>query len=728
MEVQKPENSKKYRMRNTDKKQSIFQNTKVISLIVLICIFLLTYFVTIANLTPEKYNIQVGSVATETIEATKDIVDSYTTDLNKKAASDSVNTKYTQDNTAQTAYVANETTFFDGLISLKTKEYALITARAQEKGTSVKPISEINLASYMTDADYNTLKTVTGIEMTKDEVKNALNMSDADIEKLRTYVKEQTAKVYITGIKEEAISQQVETTLGDIKTKYSSLYNKLSSSLKTFLTAYLKPNIVEDVEATKLAKQEAEDAVNPVTFQKGQTIVRKGDIVTEAQYSVIDDLGLINNSSIDLSLYAGVGLYIAVLLAVLAYYLYHYEKKLFDKRSNILLLGIVVAVTITITFVLSKVDPRLNIIYYGALLCAVVFNVRIGAFLSVFLSLMVMMIVKNDTGTQNIQVIYIAVASLIGSMAGLLYSKRRGRSNYLKSGLIAGFVSALAIAAILAVTNNDMTTLLTTCGYMIVNAFVSSVLLIGSLPIYEMLFNILTDSKLIELSDPKNPLLKRLAMEAPGTYHHSMLVANLAENAAETIGANGLLARVGAYYHDIGKLRRPAFFAENQQGENPHDNLSPKVSASIILSHPKDGLRFANQYKLPKEICDIIEQHHGTTLAVYFYDKASETDEEVNISDFRYDGGKPVSKEAAIVMLADTVEAAIRAMKTKTEDELKERIDKLVDNKMRDGQLDECYLSFSELSKIKSAFCACYNGASHKRIEYPEIKWPDEDN
>ncbi len=728
MEDQNQGSKRKYTPKEVSKRtKKLFSNNFTI-ITVVACTFLVVYFLAITNVTPQKYSVVVGSVAYETIDATKDITDTFTTNENKKIASESVGIKYTQNDTVQPTYVNSETAFFDALISLKTKEYELIKARAEQAGNSVTNITDYNLSSALTDADYNTLKSYVGVEMSKDEMKNALSMSDVDINKLRAYLKEQTSLAYTSGIKQDAISAQIETILSGTKEKSSALYNKLPNTLKSFLAAYLKPNIVQDAEATAKAKTEAEDAVIPTTYQKGQTIVRRGDIVTEAQYSVLTELGLINNSSIDLSIYVGAGCFIALLLALLAYYISHYEKKLLEQKSSILIMGIIICVSILVTFILSKLDSRLNIIYFGTLLCAVVFNVRLAAMVNVFLALVVTMVIKDNSGTQSMQIVYNAISCLIGGMAGLLYTKRSNRSSYLKSGAVAGIVAAFANASILAVTNNDMMTLITTSGFMIISAFISAVLLIGSLPIFESVFNVLTDSKLLELSDPKNALLKKLAMEAPGTYHHSMLVANLAENAAEAVGANGLLARVGSYYHDIGKLRRPLYFSENQQGNNPHDNLEPKVSASIILSHPKDGLRFANQYKLPKEICDIIEQHHGTTIAAYFFEQAKCSGNETDIEDYRYDGSKPIAKEAAIVMLADTIEAAIRAMISKTDVELKEKIDKLVNMKMREGQLNECNLTFHELSIIKRTFFDSYKGITHTRIAYPELKWPDEES
>ena len=215
-------------------------------------------------------------------------------------------------------------------------------------------------------------------------------------------------------------------------------------------------------------------------------------------------------------------------------------------------------------------------------------------------------------------------------------------------------------------------------------------------------------------------------MEAPGTYHHSIIVANLAEAAAEKIGANALLARTGAYFHDVGKLKRPGYFKENQQGINPLDQTDPYVSAAIVTTHTRDGLQLAQKYHLPPEIQDIIIQHHGDTPVMFFYHRALEQagGREVDIADFRYDGTRPTTKEAAIVMFADTIEAAVRSMKDPSPKEIREFIRKLIQGKLQDGQLDNSPITLRDIEDICDAFCTVLNGVFHERIEYPETKVP----
>ena len=257
-------------------------------------------------------------------------------------------------------------------------------------------------------------------------------------------------------------------------------------------------------------------------------------------------------------------------------------------------------------------------------------------------------------------------------------------------------------------------------------AFISGILAMGLLPFLESSFSLVTNMKLLELSNPNNPLLKRLLMEAPGTYHHSVMVANLAEVAAEEVGANPMLVRVGAYYHDVGKIKRPFFFGENQLGgTNPHDKISPTLSTTIIISHVKDGLELAKEYDIPKVVSDMIVQHHGTTLVKYFYytlKNSSENPDEIREEDFRYPGPKPQSKEAAIIMMADSVEAAVRSIQEPTLEKIEDMVNNIVKDKMNSNQLNECDLTFRELEVIKACFLRVLKGIYHHRIEYPTEK------
>jgi len=261
-------------------------------------------------------------------------------------------------------------------------------------------------------------------------------------------------------------------------------------------------------------------------------------------------------------------------------------------------------------------------------------------------------------------------------------------------------------------------------GWGILSGISSAVLTIGTLPFLEWAFGVTTSFRLLELSSPNQPLLKDLMINAPGTYNHSVVAGNLVERGAEVIGANPLLARVGAYYHDIGKMKRPFFFIENQLDINEHDRINPNLSCLIITAHVKEGVELARQNRLPQEIIDIIQQHHGTTRVDYFYHRAKEKLEKQEISEdgFRYSGSRPRSKEAALVMLADSVEAAARTMVKPSLNRLEQLIRKIVQSKLEDGQLDESELTMADLEKIIKAFSQVLSSVYHYRIEYPKAE------
>ncbi len=297
-------------------------------------------------------------------------------------------------------------------------------------------------------------------------------------------------------------------------------------------------------------------------------------------------------------------------------------------------------------------------------------------------------------------------------------------SDLAKSGIYVAIVNIITITT-LSFIGGNVTLNVFLVGIVIgaVNGILSAVLMIGALPYLETTFSITSMIKLLELSNPNHYLLRRLLLEAPGTYHHSLMVGNLAEASAENIGANSLLVRVGSYYHDIGKIKRPEYFVENQRGfDNPHEKIAPALSALIITSHVKEGIELAREANLPPLIIDFIEQHHGNSLAKYFYNRALEEDEDGRISEesFRYEGPRPQSKEVALVMLADSVEAAVRSLKEPTTENIKEMVDKIIKDKLDDGQLELSDLTFRDLHTISESFCTVLEGVYHKRIEYPE--------
>ncbi len=320
----------------------------------------------------------------------------------------------------------------------------------------------------------------------------------------------------------------------------------------------------------------------------------------------------------------------------------------------------------------------------------------------------------------------LAVYFLIGSVTAAMGLRHCiQRSTIIMAGLLVGLFNSLtllSIAAIKGVFTGTEPLFMVFAGF--VNGLGTSVLTVGIAPVLEMVFRYTTNIKLLELSRMDHPLLKELAVRAPGTYHHSIIIGTLVEAAAESINANPLLARVSAYYHDIGKLKMPFYFIENMRGENRHDKLTPSMSALIVVNHVKEGVEMARRYRLGQEIIDVIQQHHGTSLIRYFYQKAKALERphmhEVDEKDFRYPGPKPQTREAGLVMLADAIEAAGKTIPDPTPAKIRGMTQKIVNRIFTDGQLDECELTLKDLHSITNSFNRVLQGIYHQRIDYPE--------
>ncbi|MFH1692463.1 MAG: HDIG domain-containing metalloprotein [Candidatus Omnitrophota bacterium] len=321
--------------------------------------------------------------------------------------------------------------------------------------------------------------------------------------------------------------------------------------------------------------------------------------------------------------------------------------------------------------------------------------------------------------------LYLAIVLMIGGITGSLFVwQARRRSTIVTAGFCVGIVQALCVLLYFNYFGIHSGPLSKIFGVPFLNGFISSFLVAGLLPVFEFLFKVVTNISLLELADFNHPLLKRLVLEAPGTYHHSLMVGNLAEMAAEEVGANSLLARVGSYYHDIGKLEKPEYFSENQDKcLSKHDHLSASMSKLVIMDHVKSGVELAKKNRLNDAIIDFITQHHGTSLVYYFYRRAleaTETKEDVKEEVFRYPGPKPQTKETAIVLLADSVEAACRALDEATAERISDMVHRIINNKFIDGQLDLCDLTLRDLEKIATVFIHILGAFYHSRIDYPD--------
>lgn len=480
-----------------------------------------------------------------------------------------------------------------------------------------------------------------------------------------------------------------------------------------------------DQTATEENRQKAYDAVEPTVYKQDQNIVVKGDRVSAEQIAVMDDLGLLRGNSFDGTLYFGAAVMLALILAATYLFIYLFAPQMFQSGQHAFVLLIAGVLTLTLSMLVGRyISVSAMPVMLAAMLVVNLLGARPAYVLNFALSMLITFLTVAGPGLETSQMLSVLLMCNIGGMLSIYLMRRNpARVFVFFTGLIVGMVDFAVLLCVGTLISGSMTLVPASASYAILGAVTAAILCVGLQPILEAAFNLVTPAKLIELSNPNQPLLRRLMIETPGTYHHSMIVANLAEAAAEAIGADALLVRVGAYYHDIGKLVRPLYFKENQIGENPHDKTDPRVSTAILTEHTRDGVELAKKHHLPEPIIDMIQQHHGDTAAMYFYAKTVKQlgEENVDINDFRYDGPKPQTSEAAILMLSDTVEAAVRSIPEPTQAKISAMIRKLVRGKMEDGQLDECTLTFRDIDKICAAFENVLKGVFHQRIEYPSV-------
>ncbi len=496
----------------------------------------------------------------------------------------------------------------------------------------------------------------------------------------------------------------------------------------------LMVNAIEDEKLTRQRREAAARSIQPVkrTFQKGQKIIDEGVIVTSDDYYVIRHIAKQLQKSRVLSL-SGNFLLVLMTLVVSLVYLRLERPNILKDNDQLRLLGILCILTILMAKIARGVGvtfdkPYLTILLTPlpavALLMTMLLDSTIAFFHIVLLGMLMFVI-----GESNVKFV---VVSLFGATSGILAWRSATRANDVRnligsSGLKIGFASSVALMAFLLLDSEvfstmDLQEIIMMAGFGLMNGIFSGILANGVLPYMENMFSLATSSRLLELADLSQPLLKRLADEAPGTYQHSIAVATLAEAAANGINADPLLTKISAYFHDIGKLKRPMYFAENQSDQNRHDQVTPYMSSLILIGHIRDSLDLGREYGLPERVLSIMSQHHGTTLISYFFEEAKKNKDGEDVSEdrFRYPGPKPQTKEAAIIMLADSVEAAARTLPQHTHSKIEGLVQKIIEHKLNDeNQLDESDLTLKDIEKIEQIFVRTISSMYHSRVDYP---------
>lgn len=666
--------------------------------------------------TPQRYDLRVGDISHTTITASKDVVDEISTARKREEAAKQVEPTYVfKEDVAEAvmqdlAAVLAQANAVQQYGSKLLEQYAPDDAKTQSTYVFAEAelkyarslLSQVNLADYQ----LNTLLRASDQQMAD----MSENLASAVENTLNTTIRE--------GYVNESI-QYLQQIVG-----YKTDMDLLQNVVTPILRKVIRPNMVIDQEATEKMRDEARAAVEPVIYKQGQNIVLARERVTANQLEMLRSLGLLDDDNVDVMMYVGAALLVLLSMAVMLGILYLFDRETLASTRRLIILMLIQCVTLGLCIVGQLIHNYLAPMLLSAMMLTGLLSAYAGLAGALSISVMVSaLIAGGDTTFGAAMVNLLLTAFISGILSVALIRRRPYRQQVLLCGILAAIANIIIILTIGFMTNTSVGEVFTNALWSAGSALLASVLCIALDPLVEAAFHLATPAKLLELSNPNHPLLRRLLIEASGTYHHSIIVANLAEAAAEAVDANPLLARAGAYFHDVGKLKRPLYFKENQIGDNPHEHTNPYVSAAIVTAHTRDGLMMAQQYRLPQEIQDIIVEHHGDTPVMFFYHKAvQEADgQAVDIADFRYDGRRPQSKESAIIMLADTVEAAVRSMPDPTPQTIRAFIAKLVRGKLDDGQLDNAPLTLKDITRICDAFATVLNGVFHERIEYPSI-------
>lgn len=650
----------------------------------------------------------------------------------KKRAEQEISSVFTKDDSISSAQLFLLETFFDSL--------KVINERS-DKGSNQKDLAQL-LQDYKIIPDEALLTLLKSIEKAQIETlekqlmrvaRDVYSIGILDLQK--DQIKKVDNRISVMTDSEEIIEEVGQ--LYDMQELSEAVLKKIRTALQSdeirtkagyqIVFTFMKPNVLYNASETE--KLIAEKIKN-VPLAKG-TVLKNERIIDRYERVTKDHVAKLNSLAQELaerevgqndlilivrffSKFLMIGLVISIFILFLVFNRLSIIK---DLKRVILLAVIFLLVTfLSYTIINLGLSPYLIPITIGSMLLTIFFDSRVGFVGTIVLGILIGCLRGNEFN--------ISVISIFAGTISILSVSRITNRRWLMNSIfliIGSYLFSITIMELLRYTPFQI--ILKYWGYGVMNGLISPLLAYGLLVIFEYFFDIVTDMRLLELSDLNSPLLRKLSFEAPGTYHHSLMVGNLAEAAAESIGANALLARVGAYYHDIGKMEKREYFIENQMKmKNPHEKLSPSMSCLILINHVKKGLELAKKHKLPKEIRDFIGQHHGTNLISYFYNKALEKNDgkEIDESNFRYPGPRPKTKETGIVMLADTIEAAARTLKDPSASRIRGMVISIVHERFRDSELDDCPLTLRDLTKIIDSFDTILLGRFHARIEYPD--------
>ncbi len=676
------------------------KNSGIVDLIFLA----VAYLVTIAAVFSTYYvhtesGIQIGAVSDRKYIANATTENVRETEKLRQAAMDAVGPVYVTDNDVMPRVLKELEDYF-GLIENLRAEY-----NADEDMTLLSSYGEITSHKSIT--------------LTQTELKTLAELSVSEFSAFENEVTQ-----LVTNVLESGVSDVDEALLKIKEDMYlSSIDNSLVGVSYDIVSGALENNVYIDEEATNAAKKAAADEVSPVLIQKNQKIIDENEIITEEAYYALEACGFIRDMDYGANLlpFGGKCILITIMfIGLLLYFLNFNRKRILGGNEGLLLFALYISL-ILLSFAASGLDYIFVPILGFLIIITLLLSTGIALIFIPIVTSVTMLVTGGDVG-------YFLYFIVSGHIMVLMICATKERGRAILNGFIASIAGGIIMLGIQILEGKPLR--LMTFGQAALTAFITFIYVIiavGSLPMWESVFGIVSDLRLSELINPNKTLIKRLMLEAPGTYHHSLLLANMAETAAYEIGANPILARVGAYYHDIGKLSNPGYFTENIANESPHDFMDPYTSARIIKEHISEGLELGKRYRLPAPIMNIIYEHHGTGLIKFFYYKAKnnkKSTREVREEDFRYPCRIPTSKEAAIIMIADTTEAAVRSLRSNNNEEQLKNLDgfikNIIDEKMADGQLNDSGLTIKDIEIIHKTLLDTLKGMYHNRIAYPD--------
>lgn len=685
--------------------------------VLLVISFLLMVAILQIDLVPKTLDVQLGEPSAQDIRAPRTVINTVRT----KERQDEAISKAVEEALNKREFMTISTSAGSEANSLLTEVFIIL----DERRDNLKPEStDKKLTEQLSEAQRRLSEARKDLNISPESLKKLLTMNEEEYERIKKSLRQIFLAIQTEVKIDEKNRRELEKELDDSIQLYPLLPED-AELVKTLIGAMAFPNLVPDQAKLRQLQEETKKKVTPVTVERGRLVIREGDIITSEDIQLLRDLSLIDNRGNRILIFISLALFTLFLMVIGLLYVYYFDKNLLKQERHLYLIALVILVVLALGKGISLLDlPWLNYLIplsFAAIIMTFLIDPQVSVIMTTLLSLMLAVIVNFNL---SLAIFYfVSGVSSIYCMLRVTQRKELNRRGLIMAGI--NFMVALTLGLLFNGGSNflSLLSLAVTGGF---NGILSTALAIGFLPFLEHLFGLTSALSLLELSNPNLPLLKRLLIEAPGTYHHSIIVGNLAEAAADAIGADSLLVRVGSYYHDIGKLKRPYFFIENQIAQdNPHEKLSPNLSTLIITSHVRDGVELARSYGVPEVVRDLIEQHHGTDLVRYFFQRASENlqedKEKLEEDEFRYPGPRPQSKEAALVMLADSVEATARAMGTPSPARLEAMVTATLKNRLEAGELDEANLTFKDLDKIKNAFLKVLGGIFHHRIKYPEL-------